>query len=163
MTRRLSCDIYYCSQRNERMLVLSRKQNQEIIIGDNIKITVVKMKGNTVRLGIEAPREVNVLRGELPRHETPKKEFANSAEPRGEMTVVFSNHDGDKQASTNREAFKSFQSNNRLTNRDRQTALPPTAPQPETHSLRFRGTLPTQLQHNRLKEIVDQLTAKPTK
>ena len=43
------------------MLVLSRKQNQEIIIGDNIKITVVKMKGNTVRLGIEAPREVNVL------------------------------------------------------------------------------------------------------
>ncbi len=145
------------------MLVLSRKQNQEIIIGDNIKITVVKMKGNTVRLGIEAPREVNVLRGELPRHESPKTKFANSVEPQTEMTVVFSNHAGDKHASTNREAFKALQAPSRLTRRERQIPQPPTAPQPETHSLRFRGTLPTQLQHNRLKEIVDQLTAKTTK
>ena len=163
MTRRLSCDNYYCSQRNERMLVLSRKQNQEIIIGDNIKITVVKMKGNTVRLGIEAPREVNVLRGELPRHESSKTEFTNSEDSQAEMTVVFSNHDGDKTASTNREAFQSFQTKNRLTNPNRQTPQPPSTPHHETQSLRFRGTLPTQLQHNRLKAIVDQLTAKSTK
>ncbi len=145
------------------MLVLSRKQNQEIIIGDNIKITVVKIKGNTVRLGIEAPREVNVLRGELPRHESPKTKFANSVEPQSEMTVVFSNHDGDKHASTNRESFKSLQPLSSLTKQQRQIHQPPTARQPETHSLRFRGTLPTQLQHNRLKEIVDQLTAKTKK
>ncbi len=143
------------------MLVLSRKQNQEIIIGDNIKITVVKMKGNTVRLGIEAPREVNVLRGELPRHESSKREFANSEESQAEMTVVFSNHEGDKTAATNREAFQSFQTKARLTNSNRQTPQPP--PHHETQSLRFRGTLPTQLQHNRLKAIVDQLTAKSTK
>ena len=47
------------------MLVLSRKQNQEVIIGDNIKITVLKTRGNTVRLGIEAPRDIKVVRGEL--------------------------------------------------------------------------------------------------
>lgn len=48
------------------MLVLSRKPNEEILIGDNIKITVLKVKGNTVRIGIEAPAAVKVKRGELP-------------------------------------------------------------------------------------------------
>ena len=47
------------------MLVLSRKKSQQITIADNIKITVIKVKGNTVRLGIEAPKDVKVLRGEL--------------------------------------------------------------------------------------------------
>jgi len=47
------------------MLVLTRKQNEKIRIGDSIVITVVKMKGKAVRLGIEAPRDVNILRGEL--------------------------------------------------------------------------------------------------
>lgn len=49
------------------MLVLSRKMDQEIIIGQNVKVTVLQIKGNTVRLGIDAPREVRVVRGELPR------------------------------------------------------------------------------------------------
>lgn len=47
------------------MLVLTRKQNEKIQIGDNITITVIRMKGKSVRLGIEAPSNVNVLRGEL--------------------------------------------------------------------------------------------------
>ncbi len=47
------------------MLVLTRKQNEKIRIGENITITVVRMKGKSVRLGIEAPKSVNVLRGEL--------------------------------------------------------------------------------------------------
>lgn len=47
------------------MLVLTRKQNESIVISDNICITVLKVSGNTVRLGIEAPQEVKVLRGEL--------------------------------------------------------------------------------------------------
>ncbi len=47
------------------MLVLTRKQNEKIRIGENITITVIRMKGKAVRLGIEAPRNVNVLRGEL--------------------------------------------------------------------------------------------------
>lgn len=47
------------------MLVLSRKKDQQIIIGDNIVITIVQVAGNKVRVGIEAPREVLVLREEL--------------------------------------------------------------------------------------------------
>lgn len=47
------------------MLVLTRKQSEKIRIGDNITITVIRMKGKSVRLGIEAPNSVSVLRGEL--------------------------------------------------------------------------------------------------
>ena len=47
------------------MLVLSRKQKQQIRIGDEVVITVLQIKGGSVRIGIEAPREVHVMRGEL--------------------------------------------------------------------------------------------------
>ena len=47
------------------MLVLSRKQKQSIRIGDDIQITVVQVKGNRVRLAIEAPRHVSVHRDEV--------------------------------------------------------------------------------------------------
>lgn len=47
------------------MLVLSRKTEQTIQIGDEITITVLKVKGNQVRLGISAPNDVRVVRGEL--------------------------------------------------------------------------------------------------
>ena len=47
------------------MLVLSRKADQSIHIGDEIRITVVRIRGNRVKLGTEAPGEVSVLRGEL--------------------------------------------------------------------------------------------------
>jgi len=47
------------------MLVLSRKQDQSIVIGDNVKIQVLKISGNTVRIGIQAPNDVKILRGEL--------------------------------------------------------------------------------------------------
>lgn len=47
------------------MLVLTRKPQEKIRIGDDITITVIKTKGSGVRIGIEAPAEVPVLRGEL--------------------------------------------------------------------------------------------------
>ena len=47
------------------MLVLTRKLDESIRISDNIKITVLRIKGNTVRIGIEAPRDVRVIRTEL--------------------------------------------------------------------------------------------------
>lgn len=47
------------------MLVLSRKECEVIRIGDNIEITVVRIGQNTVRLGIDAPPEMNIVRKEL--------------------------------------------------------------------------------------------------
>ncbi len=47
------------------MLVLSRKKNETIIIDGRIKVEILKIKGNTIRLGITAPRDMKVLRGEL--------------------------------------------------------------------------------------------------
>jgi len=47
------------------MLVLSRQRDESIIIGDNIVITVVDIRGDKVRLGIEAPKEVPVHRQEV--------------------------------------------------------------------------------------------------
>ena len=61
------------------MLVLTRKPNEKIIIGDNIVITVVEIKGDSIRLGIEAPREVKVYRGEL--YETIAAENRQAALP----------------------------------------------------------------------------------
>lgn len=47
------------------MLVLSRKKNEAIVINDNIKIVVVEIRGDKVRLGVEAPKEVPVHRAEV--------------------------------------------------------------------------------------------------
>ena len=47
------------------MLVLSRQENESIVIADRITVKVVSIRGNRVRLAIEAPKEVRVLRTEL--------------------------------------------------------------------------------------------------
>lgn len=47
------------------MLVLSRNPGEQIIIGDNVAITVVDVRGNKVRIGITAPKEVPVHRKEV--------------------------------------------------------------------------------------------------
>jgi len=47
------------------MLVLSRKKNESIVIDDKIVITVVEIRGDKVRLGIEAPREIAIHRSEV--------------------------------------------------------------------------------------------------
>ena len=47
------------------MLVLSRKIGERILIGDNIAVTVVRITGNGVRIGIEAPLDMAVIRQEL--------------------------------------------------------------------------------------------------
>ena len=47
------------------MLVLSRKRSEQIVIGDNIVITVVDIRGDKVRLGFEAPDEVPIHRQEV--------------------------------------------------------------------------------------------------
>lgn len=47
------------------MLVLTRKLQETIKIGDHVTIHILRVKGNTVRLGIDAPRQVRIMRGEL--------------------------------------------------------------------------------------------------
>ena len=50
------------------MLILSRKICERILIGDDIAVTVVRIGPNAVRLGIEAPKEMNIVREELKEH-----------------------------------------------------------------------------------------------
>ena len=47
------------------MLVLSRKSTESINIGGSVVVTVLEIRGNKVRLGIDAPKEIHVLRSEL--------------------------------------------------------------------------------------------------
>lgn len=47
------------------MLVLSRKNGERILIGEDIAVTVVRIGPNTVRIGIDAPRSMNIVRDEL--------------------------------------------------------------------------------------------------
>jgi carbon storage regulator CsrA len=47
------------------MLVLTRKINEEVIIDGSIRVQIWQIKGGTIRVGISAPEEVKILRGEL--------------------------------------------------------------------------------------------------
>ena len=47
------------------MLILSRKTFESILIGDDIRVTIVRIDGNQIRIGIEAPRDVVIRRDEL--------------------------------------------------------------------------------------------------
>jgi carbon storage regulator len=57
------------------MLVLSRKQNERIRVGESVVVTVVRVSGDKVRIGIEAPPHVRVLRDELEEETLDEKAF----------------------------------------------------------------------------------------
>lgn len=61
------------------MLVLSRKKDEKIVIGDNISIMVVEIRGDKVRLGIEAAREISVHRREV--YDAIKRKESDETEP----------------------------------------------------------------------------------
>ena len=54
------------------MLVLSRKKNESLMIGDNIEVIIVEIRGDKVRLGIDAPRETAIVR-----HDAVKREASD--------------------------------------------------------------------------------------
>ncbi len=60
------------------MLVLSRQRDESIVIGDNIEITIVDIRGDKVRLGINAPAEIPVHRREV--YEAIKRENLRAAQ-----------------------------------------------------------------------------------
>ncbi len=69
------------------MLVLSRKKDESIVIDGNIVITVVEVRGDKVRLGIQAPREIPIHRSEV--HEAIKNEQnKQAAEDAGDASCV---------------------------------------------------------------------------
>lgn len=63
------------------MLVLSRKPGERIMIGDSVTITVVRIGPNNVRLGIDAPRDMNIVREELCGRSVAEMVAHQSAEP----------------------------------------------------------------------------------
>ena len=150
------------------MLVLSRKTNQQIIIDGNIVVEVLKVKGNTVRLGIKAPNDVHIRRGELPQKEkefgleplqipaTPESrvdEGVAHAEPDeyANITIVFSNEtesDESVELLPFQPATKDCDS--------RITSFQP--PQESNSSIEFRGKVPTPLHRNRLAELASKVT-----
>jgi carbon storage regulator CsrA len=74
------------------MLVLTRKHQEKIRIGDHIVITVLKTKGKTVRLGIEAPTEIPVIRGELSFEGQPVHWQAEAADSEPEKATGETSH-----------------------------------------------------------------------
>lgn len=66
------------------MLVLTRKPGERLVIGDNIVVTVVDVKGDNIRIGIDAPREVKVFRGEI--YDAIVAENRQAAAPLGDLT-----------------------------------------------------------------------------
>lgn len=151
------------------MLVLTRKQNEEIVIGDNVKVTVLQIKGNSIRLGIEAPKEVRIVRAELPVaaecREEPKGAAVNSM---AEVTVVFS---GDRNDAGNqldivpfRQApsrqTKPTRSKSRLGEVGRCTVNKEAEQADSMASISFQQRLPEVLQRNRLQQMVNEVTGR---
>ena len=68
------------------MLVLSRKKNEKIVIDENIIITIVEVRGDKVRLGIEAPRDVPIHRSEV--YDAIKNEQKSATEAENDATEL---------------------------------------------------------------------------
>ena len=81
------------------MLVLSRKKDESIIIGKNIIITIVDIRGDKVRLGIQAPTEIPVHRQEV--YEAIKKEEARLKENKRNLETNVKSDDNIKLTSKN--------------------------------------------------------------
>ena len=148
------------------MLVLSRKQDQDIVIGDNIRVRILKIKGNTIRLGIEAPRDVKVIRGELEFEIDPsgvELDSSNDPELETEITIVFGNDSPTRDLQP--EVIPFQRSQNRAPEPPRHSVVNSNQQDESTDndssgysSISFRAPLPTTLQHNRLKEIINEMT-----
>lgn len=67
------------NHKEDIMLVLSRQSDETIIIGDNIRITIVEVRGDKVRIGIDAPRDVAVHRQEI--YDAIRRDAENAARP----------------------------------------------------------------------------------
>ena len=74
------------------MLILTRKINQSIIINDNIEITIIETKGEQVKIGIKAPKDVSIYRTEIYKEIQNEniKAAQNSPLPQNDLTKISS-------------------------------------------------------------------------
>ncbi len=70
------------------MLVLSRKVGEKLMVGDDIVLTINRISGNRVAIGIEAPRDVRIVRGELQRNQVAPSAGSPNTAPMGEATIA---------------------------------------------------------------------------
>ncbi|MCO8122678.1 carbon storage regulator [Stieleria sp. TO1_6] len=70
------------------MLVLSRKIGEKLMIGDEVCITINRISGNRVAIGIEAPRDVKITRGELNQTQVSRSAPAPNTASMGDPTVA---------------------------------------------------------------------------
>ena len=75
------------------MLVLTRKLNEAIQIGDHIKVTVLRVKGNSVRIGIEAPRDIRVLRAEILRLDVSNLSASDAVQAANDRSTTYRQDD----------------------------------------------------------------------
>ncbi len=68
------------------MLILTRRVGETLVIGDNVTVTVLGVKGNQVRIGVNAPKDVPVHREEI--YERIKREKAAEAQPLGSEPIA---------------------------------------------------------------------------
>ena len=63
------------------MLILTRRVDESLVIGDNVTVTILGVKGNQVRIGVDAPRDVAVHREELVQKQEGRGEESQSQDP----------------------------------------------------------------------------------
>ena len=88
------------------MLVLSRKESQRIRLGDSIVVTIVKISGDKVRVGIEAPADVLVLRDELEVRIPPARAGSSDAADSGSVASADVRPDAVNSACTRTERLR---------------------------------------------------------
>ncbi|MEL6108487.1 MAG: carbon storage regulator [Planctomycetota bacterium] len=70
------------------MLVLSRKAGEKLVIGDDVVLTINRISGNRVAIGIEAPRNVRIVRGELQKNQVAPTGHAPNTAPMGQTNIA---------------------------------------------------------------------------
>jgi len=141
------------------MLVLSRKVDQEIVIDGNIKIHVLKIKGNTIRLGIEAPSEVHIARGELEKKDSRQaRNIPKADDVSANFSLVFDENDVCDSAASSEPIplLLPFDDSAEINRLKSVAAAKKVAGDGEEE---FRGKLPGMFKRNRLQEIVDRMTS----